>query len=459
MSSFDLLPLPQPLREHLATLGFLQMTPIQAQALPLLLNGRDVIGQAATGTGKTAAFGLALLSRQTPGSALPGALVLCPTRELAAQVAEELRRLARPLANMRVVTLCGGAIFAHQRDTLARGADVIVGTPGRVQDHLSRGTLDLSQLHSLVLDEADRMLDMGFVDEVEAIANLAPTHRQTSLFSATMSDDVHAMSARLLRDPELVVVEPPAATVEAITQRLYAIGALAREEALIRVLAHHQPASAVIFCNQRVTCDAVVDALAQAGYVALSLHGGMEQRDRDLTLLRLSQGSLRWLVATDVAARGLDIDALPAVISYDLATTPEVHTHRIGRTGRAGREGEAISLIELPRQRRLWRALEPALGELEPALASSLPEPGAPPAPAAWVTLMIQGGKRDKLRPGDIVGALTQEVGLSADQIGPISVLHQTSFVAIARDQARRALRGVNQGQIKNRRFRASLAD
>jgi ATP-independent RNA helicase DbpA len=440
--------------ENLAQLGYREMTPIQALALPAMLDGRDVLGQAATGTGKTCAFGLALLARITPRGGRPGALVLCPTRELAAQVADELRRLARPLPHTRVLTLSGGTSVQRERASLEHGVDVIVGTPGRVLDHLQRERLDLSGIRTLVLDEADRMLEMGFVDDVRAIAQATPPERQTLLFSATFPDAVRALSASYQRDA-LHVVAPVEDLTARITQVLYDLARDDRVPALVRILGHHRPSSAVIFCNHRETCEVVATALSAAGFPAVALHGGMEQHDRNTVLLLLKNGSLRVVVATDVAARGLDIDDLGAVINYDLPREPDVFVHRIGRTARAGRSGLAISLAH-PSDGRVLDELRQ--GPLAGVAMSRVPGADAqlPPAPT-MTTIAIQGGRHDRLRPGDIVGALTTGVGLAAGDIGLITVNDRISFVAVAAAVGARALDGLGAGRIKNKRFRAYL--
>jgi ATP-dependent RNA helicase DbpA len=437
--------------DNLVELGYHTMTPIQAKSLPFMLTGQDVMGQASTGTGKTAAFGLAVLARVKPGQRNPQALVLCPTRELAAQVADELRRLGRWLPNLRIVELCGGKPGAHQRDTLARGADIIVGTPGRIMDHMERDTVVLRHVTRLVLDEADRMLDMGFIDDVNLICAATNNKRQTLLFSATMDDRVLRVSANLQRDPMLVSARSEVAP--SIDERIYDIGQLTRQEALLRALAHHSPAQALIFCEQRVTCDEVVEHMRDAGFEARALHGGMEQRDRDAVLAQLANGSMRWLVATDVAARGIDIPDLAAVINFQLPREAETYTHRIGRTGRAGAEGVAISLVDASKERRRMDQL----GTPAPTPADALPPCMEPPDAAPCVTVTLHAGRRDKLRPGDIVGALTKDIGLAADDIGPIQIHQNVSFVAIRRAVAQRAVAGINDGHIKNRRVRAAI--
>ena len=440
--------------ENLAQLGYTEMTPIQALALPAMLEGRDVLGQAATGTGKTAAFGLALLARITPRGDRPGALVLCPTRELAAQVAEELRRLARPLPHTRVLTLSGGTSVQRERASLEHGVDVIVGTPGRVQDHVTRERLDLSGVRTLVLDEADRMLEMGFVDTVTTIAAAVPAERQTLLFSATFPDAVRALSTTYQRDA-LHVSVPVEDVASRITQVVYGVERDVRTSSLIRILGHHQPASAIVFCNHRETCDEVAAALAKSGFAAVALHGGMEQHDRNTVLLLLRNGSLRVVVATDVAARGLDIDDLGAIINYDLPRDLDTFVHRIGRTARAGRSGLAISLAQRSDSHLID---ELRRGPLAGVDTSPVPQADAQlPPPPAMVTIAIQGGRHDRLRPGDIVGALTTGVGIAGTDIGQIAVNDRISFVAIVASMATRALDGLAAGRIKNKRFRSYL--
>jgi len=432
---------------NLAQLEYTEMTPIQALALPAMLEGRDVMGQAATGTGKTAAFALALLQRITPKSGRPGALVLCPTRELAAQVADEIRRLARPLAHTRVLTLTGGTSVQRERASLDHGVDIIVGTPGRVQDHLQRNRLDLDGIRTVVLDEADRMLEMGFIEVVAQILQSVPADHQTLLFSATFPEAVKELGATYQRDA-LHVAAPQDDVKARITQIVYDVGGGDRIAALVRILAQHKPASAVIFCNHRETCDEVATGLSTAGYAAVALHGGMEQHDRNTVLLLLKNGSLRVVVATDVAARGLDIDDLGAVINLDLPREADVFLHRIGRTARAGRNGLAISLVRARDDLRNTPLAGIEISAL-PAMQSS------EPPPAAMVTLAIQGGRSDRLRPGDIVGALTTEVKIAAADIGNITINDRISFVAVVAAVAPRALEGLNAGRIKNKRFRA----
>lgn len=435
--------------ENLDNLGYTEMTPIQAKALPLLLDGRDVLGHASTGTGKTAAFGLALLRKITPESDLPGGLVICPTRELADQVADEIRRLAWALPNTNVTTVCGGKSLGRQKRSLSHGVDVVVGTPGRLLDHVRRETIDLSAVETLVLDEADRLLEMGFLDDVADIIDATPEERQTIMVSATVPDEVHEVSERFQRDSVLVSVveEEPAPDID---QNLYDIGELDRIAALERVLGHERPDSAIIFCNERATCNRVVNALRDAGHSAQTMHGGLDQRDRDGVLEMFGNGSLRLLVATNVAARGIDIEQLDAVINFELPRDPNSYRHRIGRTGRAGAEGVAISLIDGDEKRRLAEYDE-SLATVDPVSVEELEVSDEPPRPAEMKTIAIKAGRRDKLRPGDIVGALTGDIGIPNETIGLITIRRNISFVAVERHVAQAALDGIEREQVKGR--------
>ncbi|MGO2132001.1 MAG: ATP-dependent RNA helicase DbpA [Halomonas sp.] len=454
-SDFAALPLAPELLSNLGSLGYHVMTPIQAEGLPSVLAGRDVIAQAKTGSGKTAVFGLGLLSRlQTSDFRVQG-LVLCPTRELADQVAGEIRRLARSLPNVKVLTLCGGASMGPQLASLEHGAHIVVGTPGRIEEHLRKGTLELGSLTTLVLDEADRMLDMGFQAAMEAIIAETPVNRQTLLFSATFGDAVRPIAKRLMRDPITVeVTETHDATT--IRQHFYRVAdESARFEALLRLLLDARPASSVVFCNTKRETDEVAEALKGAGFSALALHGDLEQRDRDQLLIMFANGSASILVATDVAARGLDIAALDAVFNYRIARELEVHVHRVGRTGRAGGSGVAYTLVSEQDDYRLARlaGLLDDRFEVQP-----LPSPEVlkqAPFRPAMVTLQLGGGKKHKLRPGDILGALTGDGGIAGDQVGKIKVLANSAYVAVRRDVAAAALKQLGTGKLKGRSFRA----
>ncbi|WP_429035957.1 ATP-dependent RNA helicase DbpA [Aeromonas media] len=452
-SEFSSLNLSPALQENLTSLGYLQMTPIQAQSLPLVLEGKDLIAKAKTGSGKTAAFALGLLSRLNINRVDVQALVLCPTRELADQVAQEIRRLARALPNVKLVTLCGGTPTAPQSATLGFGAHIAVGTPGRILKHLEQGTLELSSLETLVLDEADRMLDMGFGEDINRVINYAPERRQTLLFSATYPEGIAQMSRGVQRNPVEVSVES-LHEGSAIEQKLYEVPAGQRLDALTWLLSHYQPSSCVVFCNTKRACNDVADHLAAKGFSALALNGDLEQRERDQVLVRFANGSATILVATDVAARGLDIKELGAVINYELTYDPEVHVHRIGRTGRAGQQGLALSLYQPSEAQRVnlieeYQQAPMPLGDLD-----SIGREIKPIAPQ-MVTLSIDAGRKTKVRAGDILGALTGEGGIAGADVGKIQISEQYSYVAVKRQVASAALKRLQEGKIKGRSYRA----
>ncbi|GFE60108.1 ATP-dependent RNA helicase DbpA [Geobacter sp. AOG2] len=452
-TAFSSLRLKAPLLKNLVSLGYAEMTPVQAHSLPLILAGKDVIAKAKTGSGKTAAFGIGLLTHLDAASFRVQALVLCPTRELADQVGKELRRIARFTDNIKILTICGGVPFGPQLTSLEHGAHVVVGTPGRLLDHLRRGSLDLSALRTLVLDEADRMLDMGFQEDISALIAAAPPKRQTLLFSATYPESIAAMSEAIQHEPVEVSVDETH-DEGSIEQVFYEVGHEQRTEAVARILGHYRPESTLVFCNTKLECQDLADALVNRGFAALAIHGDLEQRERDQVLVRFANRSATVLVATDVAARGLDIKELPAVINYELSRNPEIHTHRIGRTGRAGGQGLAVSLTT-PRESRLIAALEDALGNTitRGDLAALAPATGRPAAPP-MVTLSIDGGRKNKLRPGDILGALTGEGGIAGSEVGRIDVFDFLTYVAILRNSSDQALACLGKNRIKGRFFK-----
>ncbi|MFT0533691.1 ATP-dependent RNA helicase DbpA [Castellaniella hirudinis] len=454
-SSFSALPLSPAQLDNLAQMGYAAMTPIQAQSLPLILEGRDLIAQAKTGSGKTAAFGLGILHRLNPAQWAVQALVICPTRELAEQVAAELRRLARAAGNIKVLTLTGGASARPQVESLAHGAHIIVGTPGRLLDHRDRATLDLSAVRTLVLDEADRMVDMGFFAEVLDLASTCPASRQTMLFSATYPDTIRQDAGGLLRDPAMVQVDT-AHVAGQIRQHFHEVTDDRRFEAVGRLLLQHQPASALLFCNTKAACADLAAWLAHAGFSALALHGDKDQRDRDDVLAQFANHSCTVLVATDVAARGLDIPALPMVMNVDLARDPAVHVHRIGRTGRMQAHGLALSLCNAD-ERHVAARIEKHQAEPLDWVALPPPRAGKAPEQAPMVTLLILGGKKAKLRPGDLLGALTGDGGLTREQVGKISITDQVSYVALDRRIAHQAFPRLKNILIKGKPQRMKL--
>ncbi len=453
--SFAALPLAPTLLQGIDAVGYTAMTPIQAQALPSILDGRDVIAQAPTGSGKTAAFGLGLLHRLDASVIKTQALVLCPTRELADQVGKQLRKLATGIPNLKLSILCGGIPLAPQLASLTHEPHVVVGTPGRVQELMRKQALHLGSIRTLVLDEADRMLDMGFEEAIRDIVKKTPKDRQSLLFSATFPDSIRTLGKTMLRDALEISIDSGAqpATTEEL---FFEIEPERKAPLLAALLLKYRPESCVVFCNMRKDTEEVVGSLSHYGFSALALHGDMEQRDRDEVLVRFANRSCSVLVASDVAARGLDVEDLGAVVNYDLPTDPDTYLHRIGRTGRAGRDGLALSLCtprELPRKTAIserlgrplrWERAEPLAGR-------------APNVPvAAMTTLRIDAGRSDKLRPGDIVGALTGDAGLRVEAIGKIDVYATRAYVAIARAQASIALERLRAGKIKGKKFRVS---
>jgi ATP-independent RNA helicase DbpA len=444
---------------NLEQLGYLEMTPIQAASLPVALAGTDLIAQAKTGSGKTAAFALALLAKLNPRWFSVQAMVMCPTRELADQVTVEIRRLARAQDNIKVVTLCGGIALRGQRASLENGAHIVVGTPGRIMDHLERGYLVLDGLNTLVLDEADRMLDMGFFDDIAKVVKQTPNERQTLLFSATYPEGIEKLARQFMRTPQQIKIEAPQAQSQ-IEQRFYEVTRANRLETVGKLLMHFRPVSTLAFCNTKQQCKDLVDLLQQQGFNALALYGELEQRERDQVLAQFSNRSCSVLVATDVASRGLDINQLEAVLNVDITPDPEVHVHRVGRTGRAGASGLALSLASMNdmgavgkiEQYQHFSSTWFGLETLTPASTDPLLAP--------MVSLQILGGRKEKIRPGDVLGALTNDEGGPAytrEQIGKIQVTEFCTFVAVDRQIASAACAKLNAGRIKGKSVKVRM--
>lgn len=426
------------------------MTPIQAASLPLALAGHDLIAQAKTGSGKTAAFALTLLTHLNPRRFAVQAMVLCPTRELADQVTQEIRRLARFADNIKIVALCGGTPMRPQINSLEHGAHIVVGTPGRIIDHLGRGSLALDALNTLVLDEADRMLDMGFYDDIAYVAEHCPTQRQTLLFSATFPEGITRLARQFLRNPKEVKL-PEQHAESKIRQRFYEVDHEARLQAVGALLRHYRPVSTLAFCNTKQQCRELLDVLHAQGFHALTLNGDLEQRERDQVLIQFANKSCSVLVATDLAARGLDISQLEAVINVDVTPDPEIHIHRIGRTGRADEDGWALSLCSTADKRRVAAIAQMMGSEPEWHALDSLQDSHASPLVPPMVTLQILGGRKDKIRPGDVLGALTGEAGFTREQVGKITVTDQSTYVAVARKIALDAVRKLSAGKVKGK--------
>ncbi|ODU48105.1 ATP-dependent RNA helicase DbpA [uncultured Aquimonas sp.] len=452
MSTFQELELIPALRQAIEAAGFHTPTPIQALALPPILARADVLAQAPTGSGKTAAFGLGLLQRLDATAIRTQALVLCPTRELADQVGKELRRLAMAIPNVKISLFTGGVALGPQLASLTHAPHIVVGTPGRVQELLQKRALDLSTIEVLVLDEADRMLDMGFEKSIKDIVRRLPKARQSLLFSATWPEEIRALAKDSLREPVEVSIEGEAHAPD-IDARFYEVALDAKPAALMGLLLQLKPESAVVFCNTRRDVDDVATALANAGFSAAALHGDMEQRDRDEVLVMFANRSLGVLVASDVAARGLDVKDLACVVNYELPHEADVYVHRSGRTARAGGSGLVLNLVT---SREMPRAQAIEAGRGEPIRWNRAPlnaRPTDAPKPAMR-TLRIDAGRTDKLRPGDILGALTGAAGLKADAIGKIDVFPTRSYVAVRADVLKAAIAGLQAGKIKGRSFR-----
>ena len=450
---FDSLPLSDGLKKVIAEMGYTAMTPIQALSIPTLLEGRDVIGQSRTGSGKTAAFSIPLLAKIDTADRATQALVICPTRELCQQVAREIRKLGRYKKDLRLVILSGGHPVYLDRKALEHGAQLLVGTPGRLIDHIGRGTIDLGNVKVVVLDEADRMLDMGFRDAMEEILAKAPSERQTVLFSATFPVTIEGMSKRFQKSPQRVTVETPDSDMPEIEQLCFRARDEEKPDAIVAILKSRPLESVLIFCNLKVRVDELVEKLRQAGFPADRLHGNLEQVDRERVMAKFRNHSTRVLVATDVAARGIDVAGLDAVVNCDLPNDPDQYVHRIGRTGRAGATGLAINLVTPNEEYKLRRIAEHVSQELPLRDIKSLEKSTSTEKPVDRDTISIAGGRKDKLRPGDILGALTGDVGLQGTQIGKIEILDRVSFVAIDRAVVRDALAGLRTGKIKGRRF------
>jgi ATP-independent RNA helicase DbpA len=453
-SAFSSLPISPAQVKNLTSLGYKKMTPVQAQSLPHMLKGKDIIAQAKTGSGKTAAFGIGLLDKINPRFFGTQALVLCPTRELADQVGKEIRKLARSVPNIKLVLLCGGKPFGPQVGSLEHGAHIVVGTPGRIQDHLKKRTLKVEQLNTLVLDEADRMLDMGFSEVMSDIIKQTPKSRQTLLFSATYPDEIKKMCRSIQRAPITVTVESEHEQ-SVIEQLFYQVKKHERNNTLLALFHHYQPRTAVVFCHTKAQCGEMAEFLRDNNIESLAIHGDLDQRERDQVLIRFANNSCSVLVATDVAARGLDIKSIGMVINYELPRDPEIYVHRIGRTGRAGEKGLAMSLFTEHEQVRV-NAIEdyqkkPCLIDSPASLDHDSTYKLYPP----MTTIQIDGGRKDKVRPGDLLGALTGDAGLQGAQIGKIDIFDRSSYVALEHSVVRQALNYLANGKVKGRPAKA----
>ena len=461
-TDFSSLPLNPATLANLQRLGYTSMTPIQAASLPTALLGKDLIAQAKTGSGKTAAFALALLANLNSRRFAVQTMVLCPTRELADQVSVEIRRLARAEENIKVVTLCGGVAMRGQNASLEHGAHIVVGTPGRIMDHLERGHLNLEAMNTLVLDEADRMLDMGFFDDIVTVAKQCPKERQTLLFSATYPEGIAKISQQFMRNPVTITVESQHEESK-IRQRWYEVQDNRqhrdRLEAVSLLLNHYRPASTIAFCNTKQQCRDLVAELQEKGFSALALFGELEQRERDQVLVQFANRSCSVLVATDVAARGLDIANLEAVINVDVTPDSEIHIHRIGRTGRGDQEGWALSLASMNEMGFVGKIEQMQGRESEWHKLAELTPTSTEPLRPPMATLQIVGGRKEKIRAGDVLGALTGEAGFTKEQVGKIHVNEYSTYVAVDSRIAQEALHRLSNGRVKGKMVKVRLLD
>jgi ATP-independent RNA helicase DbpA len=456
----------------ISEVGYETMTPIQAGAIPLLLEGKDLIGQSKTGSGKTAAFALPILEKLNLDSPYIQALILCPTRELCAQVAREIRRLGRRHRGLQTLIVCGGEPSRPQITALQSGVHIVVGTPGRVLDLIGRRRMDLNFLDTLVLDEADRMLEMGFEEDMQAIMDEAPSSRQTVLFSATYPPTIKALSRKYQHHPTMVIIENAAGSSPAIQALFCEIDRSDKLNILMGIAKRviEYSGKALVFCNHKATVAEISSEISAHGVKVDALHGDLEQNDRAKAMAKFRNGSTQFLIATDVAARGLDIVDLDLVINFDFPNQADTYLHRIGRTGRAGKSGLAISLVtpkehtKLSEYEMIYKASGATNAHSKQIRPSELLDIkyfkafGTSKSKSSMLTFVIGGGRKEKVRPGDILGALTGEAGgFSAKDIGVIEIHDHHSFVAISEKIGDEALKKLRQGRIKGHKFSVKL--
>ncbi len=438
--------IPDALLETLSTLGFVSMTEIQEKAINPILDGSDILAQSKTGSGKTLAFGLPCVMHTNTNTYKPQTIIITPTRELADQIAVELRRVAAYKPNLKILTLYGGVPLRAQADSLAKGAHILIGTPGRIQDHLAKETLTLESIKTLVLDEADRMLDMGFYDEIVKIGSNMPRGKQTLLFSATFPANIEKLAKALLKQPITIKVDTVIeenkidALVYETSDKFKTLGTLIQS---------YKPESLLIFCNTKVEVMALTDKLLKLGHATIDIHGDLDQRDRNESVIAFANGSKRIMVATDVASRGLDIKDIELVINYDLPFDAEVYTHRIGRTGRADATGTAISLFS-PKDREkcayvLEKAKKTALKDLRVDAKFKMV--------SEYDTLCLNGGKKTKLRAGDIIGTFCKEIGIENRLIGKINITDTKSYIALHHTVVDKVFKALKKVKIKKKKY------
>ena len=447
LPTFQNLSLPNEVLENLNSLGYSVPTPIQEATIPLIREGEDIIAQAKTGSGKTLAFSLPLILKLDEKEQSPQALIIAPTRELCEQIAGEIQKLARYKSDVKVVTLYGGTSLTKQVASLEKGADILVGTPGRLLDHFSRETIQLEKIKTLILDEADRMLDMGFADDILKLVSNLPKQRQSLLFSATYPEKIDRLTSTILKNPIEINLQSSETKAD-IEEFVYRVDD--KDKALLTTLKHFQPSLAILFCNTKAKTVEVSEWLNEKGFDVATLNGDLEQYERQEMLLQFANGSLPLLVATDLAARGLDIEGVDLVINYDTPMKEEIYTHRIGRTGRADKSGLAVTLCDEYGLRKL--------SEIKPNLKVDSINTLKPNKnfymQGEVATLCIDGGKKKKVRAGDILGTLCKDIGIDNKHIGKINIYATHSYVAIDKSVIKKAFNGLKNGKIKGKRLR-----
>lgn len=427
------------------------MTKIQSLALPVIFENKDVIAQAKTGSGKTVAFSIPIVNKLDVKNFKIQSLVLAPTRELANQIAQEIRKLSRHVHNVKVLTLCGGMPFKPQVASLFHGAHIIVGTPGRVLKHLEENNINFDNITTLVLDEADKMLDMGFYEDIMKIVETLPKKRQSLLFSATYEQGIEKLSQAILHDA--VMVKDEEEHVVKIEQIFYETKEEQKTTLIPALISQNKAQSVLIFCNTKIKCDELAQELFDLGLDVQTLHANMEQKERDETMIVFSNKSYPILIATDVASRGLHIDDIDLVINYDLARDDKVHTHRIGRTARAGKGGLAVTFYETFEYDKV-EDLKEIFNDIVIKPTKTIQEDENFKIDSVYRTIFINGGKKQKLRKTDILGALTAAIGLDKDDIGKIDSLEFCSYVAVKKEVLQKALKGLETNRIKGKFFR-----
>lgn len=440
------------LLKSLKLLNFKDMTPVQEQSIPLILQGDDLVAKSKTGSGKTIAFGIGLLQNLDVKDFNIQFLVICPTRELSEQVASELRKLARSEHNVKIVTIYGGDSFANQKRSLEKGAHIVVATPGRLIDHISKESIDFSHIKILVLDEADRMLDMGFFDDISYIKTKLPNKLQTLLFSATYPENIKKLVSSMMRNPKTVTIEED--NEKFLKQYLCEVDEKNKYETLKIVMLSYRPDSVIIFCNTKLEVEELTHRLYADGFDSEFFHGGLEQNIRNEMLLMFSNKSIPILVTTNLAARGIDIKNISLVVNYDIPQDPEVYLHRVGRTARAGDEGISISFYNEKSMNHLNAVKELVQTDIEELDIKELTYNSKLPIQAKYVTLHLLAGKKDKIRAGDIVGTFIKNLGLDKDSIGDIDILQKDSYVAIKRECFDKKISKIKEINMKAKRVR-----